>query len=159
MLHRFLSGVLLALLMAAAAPAAAQTGASWVPVISSGTRVRATIVDSPRPPLVGAFGGATADSLRLILTSSTSLSLEARSVAHLDVSEGRERGRWAVIGGLVGGLAGGLIGAAALGDDNDTTGLAAFAGFLAGSVLGLPTGAIVGAVYAPERWTRYSNPR
>ena len=158
-MQHLIRGAIVVMLLGHAAPLSAQDGASWIPVISSGTRVRATIVDSPRPPLVGSFGGATADSLRLILTGATGLTFHTRSVAHLDVSEGRQRGRFAVIGGLIGGVGGGIIGAVAMSDDYDTSGLEGLVGFLAGAVLGLPTGAIIGALNAPERWTRYSNPR
>lgn len=156
-MHR--PGIVAALLVCAGS-LHAQTGASWVPTLTAGTRVRATILDSPRPPLIGAFGGVSADSVRVILIGTTTLALHTGTLAHLDVSEGRERGRWAILGGLIGALGGGLIGGMALAGEADASmGLAPVAGFFAGMVIGAPTGAIVGAITAPERWTRYSNPR
>lgn len=149
----------IALLLSVAVPARAQTGPGWIPHVSAGTRVRATVIDSPRPPVIGAYGGATRDSMRVILTGTTSLSFYTPSLAHLDVSEGRERGRWAFIGGMVGAVGGGLIGAASMSGGDYAMTFEPLVGFFAGMVLGAPTGAIIGAIYAPERWTRYSNPR
>jgi hypothetical protein len=149
-----------AVLLLYAVGAAKAQGPQWLPAISAGTRVRATVQDSPRPPFVGAFGGATSDSVRVILTGTTSLSLATSTLAHLDVSQGRERGRWAFVGGLIGAIGGGLIGGAALaGEADESFGLAPVAGFFAGIVIGAPMGAVLGAVFAPERWTRYPNPR
>jgi hypothetical protein len=130
----------------------------WLPAVSTGTRVRAVVDGSRTPAIVGIIVGATRDTVRLALTNSSIVALAMPSLVWLDVSDGRERGRWAFRGGAIGLLAGGIIGMMAMRDDGAGS-LAPIAGLLAGAILGAPTGAIIGAVYAPERWTRYSNPR
>lgn len=130
----------------------------WLPTVSTGMRVRAAVDGSPRPPIVGNFVGAARDTVRIALTRTTVVALATPTLAWLDVSEGRERGRWAFMGGVAGLLAGGFIGMLAMREE-DPGSLAPVAGLFAGAVLGAPTGAIIGAIYAPERWTRYTKPR
>jgi hypothetical protein len=55
-------------------------------------------------------------------------------------------------------IAGMVIGGKA-GGQNDVNGLGALAGGVAGMVVGLPLGAIGGAVFAPERWRTAWLPR
>lgn len=145
----------LVLLACACGPAAAQDAPSRDLRglgVSAGSRVRLTAPAVAPQPMVGSVAALTADSLLLTRGGGARLQIDARQVQSLAVSAGRNRWGWALRGAVVGLLAGGVIGARAAGS-GDETGLAAFAGFVAGVLVGTPLGAGVGAVAAPERWT------
>jgi hypothetical protein len=142
------------LLACACVPAAAQDGPTRDLRglgVSAGSRVRLVALGVSPDPMVGRVADLTADSL-LLARGDARVQLDTRQVRTMSVSAGHNRWRWALPGAVVGMLVGGLVGGTAAGYD-DQTGLAGFAGFVAGAIVGIPVGAGVGAAVAPERWT------
>jgi hypothetical protein len=141
------------LLAATALPSAAQPGPS------TGSRVRADAPTVSDARIVGRVAAATADSLLLSVSGGAAvLRLSKESIQTLQVSRGRDRLKWGVLGAGAGFLGGAVIGAA-LGGHDDPSGWGALAGMIGGAALGLPAGAVGGALLAPERWVRYDLPR
>ena len=127
------------------------------PYLPAGTRVR--VLDrAGGTPFTGNVQRLTFDTLGVAVGGGAALvQLPTSRLVSLEISEGRERLRWAVKGAGIGLLAGGLIGAASMRDDTSAVGdLGALAGFFAGGVLGAGFGAVGGAILAPERWRRVS---
>jgi len=119
--------------------------------ILPGARVRVTTPDLPRGQLLGAVTRIDADTL---VVGSTPVAL--RSLMRLEVSTGR-RSHWATglgIGFLAGAGLGAILGAA-VGDPygeicTPTQCALAGAGIL--GLVGMPVGAVVGAMIRTERW-------
>lgn len=134
---------ILAVLLSAVIPrdAAAQWIASQ---LSSGARVRVTAPRIVPEPVVGTYLSAAGDSVRLLAAGGgVRLAVPIAAVERFEVSDGRARGKWAKRGALVG-LGLGLA-AASAGDSDEWSNL----GFL---ILAVPSGALAGALIAPEQW-------
>ena len=119
--------------------------------VSAGTRVRVTAPDITYKPFVGRVSMMNSDTLYLA-QQSAQIRIPVAAIKGFEISEGRARWKWAVAGGLIGMVGGGAIGVLAM-DRND--GIAQFIGMVGGALLGAPTGAVVGAIAAPERWYQY----
>lgn len=149
--------ILLPLLAAAALGAATHAHAQFGPETGARVRVLAPLVAPER--LTGTVVAASADSLALgVADGSATLRLDKHTLESLEVSRGRARLKWGLLGAGVGLLAGAIVGAE-LGGQDDPSGFGALAGFLGGAVVGLPAGAVGGALLAPERWDAYPLPR
>lgn len=130
-----------------------------VPVgISPGTKMRVTAPAILPEPITGRLTSLTPDTVSIAKSGAAVFQIPMISVQKLELSEGRNRLKWAALGALAGGLVGGLIGGYSA-DNNDPTGLEAAALFIAGGTVGLVGGGVAGAVFAPERWYQYSLPR
>lgn len=130
----------------------AQSDRLAVPV---GTRVR--IVVGVNEPFTGNLLRLAPDTLAVALSSGGALiQLPTSRLTSIELSDGRDRLGGSVKGAGIGLLAGGLIGGIALGRSEGD--LAALAGMFAGGIIGAGTGAIVGAIVAPERWRRLPLP-
>ena len=150
-----LAALLFLLLTPMLSPARAQ--ATVLPSgIATGARVRVGAPGIDPRPIVGRTLSISHDSLVLSRADGAArIHLAAGSVEWLEVSGGRSRGRWALVGAGIGALGGMLLGTAAGADaDDGGYGLGAVAGFTSGIIIGAPVGAIVGALAAPEHWTR-----
>ena len=122
--------------------------------IPTGTRVR--IVVGSSESFTGNLLRLTSDTLAVATGSGGALvQLPTSRLSSIELSEGRDRLGGSVKGAGIGVLAGGLIGGIAL-RRSEGPGIAALAGLFAGGILGGGTGAIVGAIVAPERWRRLS---
>lgn len=101
--------------------------------------------------LKGSFISATGDTLRMAGRSgSLHYAFPFSAVERLEVSSGRQRMKWMWIGLATGAIAGPLLGGV-LADDGNTQDSEAW-GRLGGLLVGVPVGAVAGAVLAPERW-------
>jgi len=117
-----------------------------------GTRVR--VVVGANEPFTGNVFRLTSDTLAVATGSGDALiQLPTSRLSSIEVSEGRDRLSGSIKGTGIGVLAGGLIGGVAIGR-SEGNGLAGLAGMFAGGIIGAGTGAIVGAIVAPERWHR-----
>ena len=146
---------LLVLLATVAAPA---DGRAQHPQRPSGLRVRVTAPTAFAKPFVGTLGDHSGDSLSVAMgAGGARVVIPRAAVRQLEVSEGRARWRYAVLGGVLGLVGGAVIGAAAASSPEDP--YAALGGLIVGGLLGAPAGAVTGAVVAPERWRYYYLPR
>lgn len=135
---------------ATAPTVSAQTDRFTLP---AGTRVR--VLDrSGGERFTGTILRVTQDTLGLAVGGGSALvSLPATRLASLEVSEGRERAQGAWRGAGIGLVVGALIGAVAMRGDGTTPGdMGVLVGLLAGGVVGVGSGAVIGAIAAPERW-------
>lgn len=149
-MHRVATVCLFLLLLVPAALAAQATPAS--PLLSADARVRVRLLPEPTGWTVGRVRLLTPDSLLLRDASVTSIPLS--SVERLEVSRGRARGRWVLIGTGVGMVAGIVYSRATLDDDPaDIGGVQNAADGLANTILGMLMGGAAGYFLAPERWT------
>lgn len=124
--------------------------------VPTGTRVR--IVVGASESFTGSVLRLTSDTLAVATGSGGALiQLPTSRLSSIEVSEGRDRLGGSVKGAGIGVLAGAAIGSIAL-RRSEGPGVAALAGLFAGGILGGGTGAIVGAIVAPERWRRLSLP-
>ncbi|MDB4887146.1 MAG: hypothetical protein JWN79_2584 [Gemmatimonadetes bacterium] len=146
--------LLVALFLLGAPPLCAQYATPYGPV--EGSRVRVTPMDSGASVFTGslrAFGG---DSLVVDVGSGAArLRMPLARLRRMEVSEGKNRAGTALVWSGIGLLAGGVLGATALSRDP----LERFVGGIAGMGLGLVTGAVAGALAAPERWRVVWAPR
>lgn len=150
--HRARSIALLVLLSAVMMPTSLRAQVDRL-YLSVGTRVRVqTVPDGP--PFTGTVWRITADTLAVAVSSGNALlQLPMDRLASIDVSEGRDRLGWSVRGASIGALSGGLIGSIAVWQESHGD-LGVLAGFFAGGMLGATGGALLGAITAPERWSR-----
>ncbi|HET9011340.1 MAG TPA: hypothetical protein VFN38_05960, partial [Gemmatimonadaceae bacterium] len=96
----------------------------------------------------------TSDTLAVAVSGGNALlQLPMNRLASIDVSEGRDRLGWSTRGAGIGVIGGGLVGAIAVWQESHGD-LGVLAGFFAGGMLGAGSGAIIGALMAPERWNR-----
>ena len=133
----------------AASTAAAQTA---TPIgVSVGQRVRVqapTIFGDKRK---GDVFGPVADTLFLKRREAVE-AVPVSAITSLEVSRGRQRWLWGFLGATAGFFAGGLLGAQTYDTgESDIDGILAS---IAGAAIGTVSGAIVGAVAAPERWKK-----
>lgn len=148
-----------ALLIFPLIPSAASAQYSRSLGLSTGTRVRVTAPAVFPDRATATVLAAQNDTIVVSRSDGTvSLSVPVASIQKLEVSEGRSRLKWGLLGSLGGLLVGGFIGGSTADTDNDLGGLNAMAGFFAGAILGTGAGAVVGALAAPERWTNYPLP-
>lgn len=122
--------------------------------ITSGEPVRVTAPSVAAAPIRGAFLSGERDTIR-VATAGGSLivGVPFSAVERLEVSRGRDRKRWAVIGAGAGGVAGLLLGA--LSASGSSGSLDQSWAPLGGLIFGIPVGAVVGAIVAPERWREH----
>ncbi|HEU5174020.1 MAG TPA: hypothetical protein VFT96_04625 [Gemmatimonadaceae bacterium] len=117
----------------------------------SGERVRVTAPEVTAAPIRGTFLSAERDTIRVATTGGNLIvGVPYSAVQRLEVSRGRNRVRWALMGAGAGAVAGMLLGAmsASGGSGSINESWAPLGGLLAG----IPIGAVVGAILAPERW-------
>lgn len=146
------AALLVSLVLAPAAPAQYTLSQVQLP---TGARVRVTAPTLLPERVVGRVIARTPDGLAISKDQGrVQVSFAPEQIEMLEVSEGRQRLRWSVLGGLGGMVAGGSIGAWQ-GGRNDPSGFGAALGLIGGSMVGLLAGAISGAILAPERWERY----
>jgi hypothetical protein len=107
-------------------------------------------------PIYGRLLVLDGDSLVMTPASAEApLRLDLAGVRLVEVSQGRERLRYAGLGAVGGIVAGLYLGSNALGG-SESNGLGALAGGIAGMIVGAPLGAVV----APARWrTAWSRDR
>lgn len=145
---------LAALLFAAAAPLQAQYTLPQVQ-LRTGTRVRVTAPEVLPVRVTGLVVARDPEGLSLSKDrGKVQLTFTPQQIELLEVSEGRNRLKWSLIGGAAGMLGGAVLGGWQ-GGRQDPSGIGAFIGFLGGGDFGSLGGAVVGAVVAPERWQRY----
>ncbi|HEU5174023.1 MAG TPA: hypothetical protein VFT96_04640 [Gemmatimonadaceae bacterium] len=130
---------------------AAQQATATLP---AGTTIRVTAPQALTERTTGAFQAARSDSLWMHAGRSRQLVIPVAAVERLEVSKGRARLKWALIGAGSGALAGFVLGGMAGGKD-DITGTGAATGAIAGTAQGIVLGAIGGALLAPRRWVGY----
>ena len=160
-------GFVFAMMVSALAASAQQPGS---PSGLDGQRVRAyvgvSIGGTPVAPTViqGTVVRQTADSLLILDAQNTARSVSMRSLSAIEVSQGKDRKRGAVVGALIG-LAAGLVATAMPIDCNDdgrgfdcrddgsrpTRSQHAASNLLGG----VTAGAAFGALLARPRWVRY----
>jgi hypothetical protein len=132
----------------------AQYNTPYGPV--EGSRVRVTPMDTGASVFTGhlrAFGG---DSLVVDVGSGVArLQMPLARLRRVEVSEGRNRAGTAFVWGGIGLLAGGVIGGTLMNDDP----LERLVGGFAGMAFGVLTGAVAGALAAPEHWRVVWSPR
>lgn len=116
-----------------------------------GAKIRVTASQTLPRREVGSFTAARNDTLWMRGDRSAEVGVPLAAVERLEVSAGRARLKWALIGGTVGLLAGGVLGGRA-GAKDDITGTGAAAGFTVGALQGVVLGAAVGGLAAPRRW-------
>ena len=139
--------LLVAIALVAPAPLLAQQATPLPP----GAKIRVTATQTLPRREVGSFTAARNDTLWMQAGSSNQVAVPLATVERLEVSAGRARLKWALIGGAVGLLAGGVLGGRA-GAEDDFTGTGAAAGFTVGALQGVVLGAAVGGLAAPRRW-------
>lgn len=123
--------------------------------LPSGVRVRVTAPTVLPEPVVGRVVARTDEGLMISRNEGrVQITFSPEQIQLLEVSEGRNRGQWALMGGLGGMAAGALIGGWQ-GGRNDPSGFGGALGFIAGGITGLFAGAIGGGLLAPERWERH----
>lgn len=143
--------IALAVVLALVIGSAAADGQLYARPLGSGERVRVTAPELAAAPIRGTFLSAERDTIRMATAGgSLIVGVPYASVQRLEVSRGRDRVRWALMGAGAGAIAGMLIGAmsASGGSGSINESWAP----LGGLVAGIPIGAVVGAVLAPERW-------
>jgi hypothetical protein len=134
------------------------TPASGQSSLAIGNRVRLSISDKGRPPLIGALASVTADSVALTTADGVRVSVPRESILRAEVSVHRRPVlRYAWIGSSIGVVVGAIIGAASY--EPGEGGLFDFGrGFyVAGGVLygfgaGFVTGTVIGALHVSELW-------
>jgi hypothetical protein len=131
---------------------AAQQVAATLP---AGTTIRVTAPRALPERTTGAFQTARSDTLWMQAGRSRQLVIPVATVERLEVSGGRSRLKWALIGAGTGALAGFVLGGMAGGGEDDITGTGAAAGAIAGTAQGIVLGAIGGALLAPRRWINH----
>lgn len=122
--------------------------------LPAGSTIRVTAPQALAGRTTGAFQEARSDTLWMQAGRSRQLVIPVAAVERLEVSRGRARLKWALIGAGSGALAGFVLGGMAGGKD-DITGTGAAAGAIAGTAQGIVLGAIGGALLAPRRWVGY----
>ena len=122
------------------------------PLLRADARVRVRLLPEPGDWTVGRVRALTADSLLLQDAGVPSVALS--DVERLEVSRGRARGKWLLIGTGVG-MVGGIVYSRATLDDDpaDIGGVQNTADGLANTILGMLMGGAAGYFLAPERWT------
>ena len=142
----------LLLLLGTSAPVFGQGGVSYEGV-TPGTRVRVSAPTVIPDRVIGTFLSASRDSLLVAPGEHAVLRLDLNAVEALHVSAGRDRTKWA-LNGSAAGFVGVLLLSPAFCDRGD---MGCGFGMLGASLfLGIPGGALAGALSAPERWVRYS---
>lgn len=134
--------VLTTVLTAAAGPLLADDAAD------AGTRIR-LIRKGGQPPVVGRLVLRSPERLTVQTDGGRGMGVLFDQVARVQVSDGRDRAKWTVLGGLFGVVAAGAVYAFDNGDCAGS-GCAKRFGLMAGP--GLVAGAVVGSRVAPERW-------
>ncbi len=149
--------LVLPLLAASALLGAPSLQAQELPPPGSRVRIVAPLAPAATPVRVtGTLLSATRDSLSLsTLDGSGPLLLERRSVRTVEISRGRRRVLWGVLGATAGFFVGGTVGGLLGGRGEPEGSLGGLVGLTAGVVIGVPVGAVGGAVLAPERWRHY----
>lgn len=131
-------------------PAAAAQRSSPV-YVGAGSTVRVTAPSVLPARMTGSFISSARDTLRMAGRSGNlHYALPFSAVERLEVSSGRQRMKWMWIGLATGAIVGPLLGGV-LADDGNTQDAEAW-GRLGGLLVGVPVGAIGGALLAPERW-------
>ncbi|HEY0671150.1 MAG TPA: hypothetical protein VGD27_02730 [Longimicrobiales bacterium] len=133
------------------------TSAFGQDVLPEGTRVRVKV--EGRPPLIATLRTISADSIWLIDTGGQHRTL-ARQNAELERSLGKHTRFWHHFGVsiMVTALGGGLLSALTFDECDqcivapDSRGEAFVWGFVAGGAIGVPVGALMGALAKVERW-------
>lgn len=121
------------------------------PYVGAGSTVRVTAPSVLPERVKGSFRSAAGDTLRIAGSGgSLHFAIPFAAVKRLEVSEGRQRMKWMWLGMAAGAVVGTAIGGV-VGDDGRTQDSAAW-GRLGGFLVGVPVGAVAGAVLAPERW-------
>ena len=142
----------LLLLLGTSAPVFSQNGVSYEGV-TPGTRVRVSAPAVLPDPVIGTFLSTSRDSLLVSPGEHAVVRLDLSTVEALDISAGRDRMKWALTGSAAG-MLGVILLSPAVCDPGD---MGCGLGMIAASVLvGIPGGALAGALSAPERWVRYS---
>lgn len=131
-------------------PAVAIAQRSSPVYVGAGSTVRVTAPSVLPDRMTGSFISSARDTLRVAGRSGNlHYALPYSAVERLEVSGGRQRMKWMWIGMATGAIAGPLIGGMTAGDDTQD---AEAWGRLGGLLVGLPVGAVGGALLAPERW-------
>ena len=141
-------------LVAVAAMAGAEAGAQGpVADLPMGERLRVSVRTLRPRTVVGRYDGRAADSLFLVPTPTNPLArIPLAEITRLEVTDGRHRGRGAVLGALAG-LGAGIAGGVLCGLLCQDGALAPIGGLFLGVVVGMPAGGVLGAtVLAPPRW-------
>lgn len=134
----------------------AQGRLDWTPLIADGTHIRVESAGMSR--LDGTYLGVRGDSLRLALgRGGVTVAAPLDRVITIDVSQGRDRARWAGLGMLGGALGGGVLFTVMFYQDTKGT-LGTPVILVVGALVGTVLGGVSGAIWAPESWTRYRNP-
>ena len=139
--------MLVAIAVVVPAPLLAQQATPLPP----GAQIRVTASQTLPRREVGSFTAARNDTLWMQARRGDQVAIPLATVERLEMSAGRPRLKWALIGGAVGLLAGGVLGGRA-GAEDDITGTGAAAGFTVGALQGVVLGATVGGLAAPRRW-------
>ena len=134
--------------------AGAPDTASWFEF----TRARITAPLLSQAVIFGRLRLMQGDSLLLTSSERTArMRLPLRDVELVELSQGRDRVRYAGFGAVAGGMALALAFGAEVKKQTGGEPLTQPVGFFAGFVVGVPLGAVLGAAYAPERWTTSYN--
>lgn len=123
--------------------------------LTSGTRVRIRAPGATEGNLIGTIAAAGGDSLTITRgKANRNLTLHLDDIASIDRSRGRDHALGAVIGAGGGAIVGVILGAVCVSvcakKNSSDANLAPIGGF----VIGVPAGAVLGALVGLERWQR-----
>lgn len=147
----------LAVVLASVIGSTTADGQLYARPLGSGEHVRITAPELAAAPIRGAFLSAERDTIRVATAGgSLILGVPYSAVQRFEVSRGRARMRWAMMGAGAGAIAGMLLGAMSASGGSGS--LDESWAPLGGLVAGIPIGAVVGALVAPERWRDHPVP-
>ena len=145
---------IVALIAALLSLSTAASGQDTLSDLPAGSRIRMSVPGGVEKKLVGTFTAHEGDSVTIRLKANRQLVLPLDDIASIDRSRGRDRAIGAVLGAVGGAIAGVGLGAVCVSvcpkANSSDPNFAPIGGF----VIGLPTGAIVGALIGWERWQR-----
>lgn len=126
-----------------------------LPELPSGTRVRIRAPSAVEKNIVGTIAAYGGDSLTITRgKANRNLTLHLDDIASIDRSRGRDHALGAVIGAAGGAIVGVILGVVCVSvcpkKNSSDANLAPIGGF----VIGVPAGAVLGALVGLERWQR-----
>lgn len=120
--------------------------------LQPGTRVRVSAPAVSAKPMSGGVAFMDSDSIVLTQDGDRRTTLPLSAVRRLEVSRGRDRWAGAFRGAGIGGLAGGAAFAGLMVLQDGVVDGWTYLAFIAGGVIGVPAGFIVGGLTGVERW-------
>lgn len=146
---------LLLLLLLAPAALAAQTDNSRL--LRPDARVRVRLLPEPADWTVGRVATIGGDTL--VLRDAAVAAIPLSTVERLEVSRGRARMKWTLLG-MGAGMVAGIVYSRAVNEDDpaDIGGVQGAADGVANTILGMLMGGGAGYILAPERWTPVALP-